>query len=95
MYNRFAPGESALSDPEEAIAFQGACATVGIERWGQRSGALAPLLRKHPDAVSRWVREGAQRRSRDSEFSDAMDDLDERLSREAIDRVKRGFRNRA
>ena len=30
-------------------------ATVGIERWGQRSGALAPLLRKHPDAVSRWM----------------------------------------
>ena len=70
-------------------------ATVGIERWGQRSGALAPLLRKHPDAVSLWVREGAQRRSRDPEFSGAMDDLDERLGREAIDRVKRGFRNRA
>jgi len=65
-------------------------ATVGIERWGQRSGELGPLMRKHPDAVSRWVREGARRRSRDREFSDAMDDLDVRLSREAIDRVKRG-----
>lgn len=69
-------------------------ATVGIERWGQRSGALAPLLRKHPDAVSRWVREGAQRRSTDREFSNAMDDLDVRLSREAIDRVRRGVRSR-
>jgi REP element-mobilizing transposase RayT len=65
-------------------------ATVGIERWGQRSGELGPLMRKHPDAVSRWVREGARRRSRDREFSDAMDDLDVRLSREAIDRVERG-----
>ena len=65
-------------------------ATVGIERWGQRSGELGPLMRKHPDAVSRWVREGARRRSRDREFSDAMDDLDVRLSREAIDRVRRG-----
>ena len=65
-------------------------ATVGIERWGQRSGELGALMRKHPDAVSRWVREGARRRSRDREFSDAMDDLDVRLSREAIDRVKRG-----
>jgi len=68
-------------------------ATVGIERWGQRSGALAPLLRKHPDAVSRWVREGAQRRSTDREFSNAMDDLDVRLSREAIGRVIRGIRS--
>ena len=68
-------------------------ATVGIERWGQRSGALAPLLRKHPDAVSRWVREGARLRSSDPEFSDAMDDLDLRLSKEAINRVKRGMRS--
>jgi REP element-mobilizing transposase RayT len=68
--------------------------TVGIERWGQRSGALAPLLRKHPDAVSRWVREGAQRRLTDPEFSNAMDDLDVRLRREAIDRVRRNARSR-
>ncbi len=62
--------------------------TVGIERWGQRSGALAPLLRKHPDAVSRWVREGAQRRSGDPAFADAMDDLDVRLSQRALEAVR-------
>ena len=68
-------------------------ATVGIERWGQRSGVLALLLRKHPDAVSRWVREGAERRLTDAEFSNAVNDLDVRLSREAIDRVRRGARS--
>jgi len=51
-------------------------ATVGIERWGQRAAVLGALLGKHPDIVSRWARMGAERRSKDVEFSDALDQLD-------------------
>ena len=76
----------------ERVQLRVLVATVGVERWGQRSGALASLLRKHPDAVSRWVREGAQRRSRDPESADAMDDLDARLSERVLEGVRRGDR---
>jgi len=30
-------------------------ASCGIERWGQRAGKIAMVLRKHPVVVSRWV----------------------------------------
>jgi putative transposase len=56
-------------------------ATVGIERWNQRAGELGGILGKHPDVVSRWARAGAERRSSDQEFADALDRLDAALSK--------------
>ena len=55
-------------------------AAVGIERWDQRAGKLGSVLGKHPDVVSRWVRAGAQRRSSDQEFAEALDRLDATLA---------------
>jgi len=55
-------------------------ATVGIERWGQQAGKLGGILGKHPDVVSRWARAGAERRSSDQEFAEAMDRLDAALA---------------
>ena len=66
-------------DPETRRLHQ-LIATVGIERWGQRAAALGGLLGKHPDVVSRWARTGAERRSREVEFSDALDRLDRSLA---------------
>ena len=51
-------------------------ATVGIERWDQRAGKLGTVLGKHPDVVSRWARAGAERRSSDQGFAEALDRLD-------------------
>jgi putative transposase len=55
-------------------------ATVGIERWNQRAGKLGSLLGKHPDVVSRWARAGAERRSSDEEFAEALGRLDATLA---------------
>jgi hypothetical protein len=54
-------------------------ATVGIERWEQRAGKLGHILGKHPDVVSRWARAGAERRSSDRDFAEALDRLDATL----------------
>ncbi len=54
-------------------------ATIGIERRSQRAGVLGPLLGKHPDVVSRWVRIGAERRCTDEDFAEAADNLDRRV----------------
>ncbi len=51
-------------------------ATLGIERWGQRAGKLGAVLGKHPDVISRWARKGAERKSFEPEFSEAVDQLD-------------------
>jgi len=66
---------SSRKDPETTRLHQ-LVATVGIERWGQRASALGGSLGKHPDVVSRWARTGAQRRLKEVEFSDAIDQLD-------------------
>jgi hypothetical protein len=55
-------------------------ATAGIERWDQRAGKLGSILGKHPDVVSRWARAGAERRSTDPEFAEALDRLDTTLA---------------
>ena len=55
-------------------------ATVGIERWDQRAGKLGEILGKHPDVVSRWARAGAERRSTEPEFAQALDRLDAALA---------------
>jgi len=54
---------------------------AGIERWGQHAAGLGGLLGKHPDVVSRWARKGAQRRSKEVEFSDALNQLDGLLAK--------------
>jgi hypothetical protein len=54
-------------------------ATVGIERWEQRAGKLGHTLGRHPDVVSRWARAGAERRSSDRDFAEALDRLDATL----------------
>jgi len=51
-------------------------ASTAVERWGQRVGVLGPLLGKHPDVVSRWVRMGAERRCTDEDFAETADHLD-------------------
>jgi putative transposase len=51
-------------------------ATVGIERWSQRAGELGGVLGKHPDVVSRWARAGAERKTTDPKFVEAIDQLD-------------------
>jgi REP element-mobilizing transposase RayT len=51
-------------------------ASVGIERWGQRPGVLGPILGKHPDVVSRWVRLAADRKHEERGFSETADHLD-------------------
>jgi len=56
-------------------------ATLGSEQWDQRAALLGGLLGKHPDVVSRWARTGAEKRSKDVEFSDALDQLDRLLVR--------------
>jgi hypothetical protein len=55
-------------------------ATVGIERWGQRAGKIGDVLVKHPDVVSRWARAGAEKKSSDPEFAEAIDQLDALLA---------------
>jgi len=65
-------------------------ATVGIECWGQRAGVLGTVLQKHPDGVSRWVNRSARLRGEDVAFARALADLDERLSRMALERLAEG-----
>ena len=59
-------------------------ATVGVERWYQSPRDLGRALGRRADVVSRWVRWGARRRQEDTEFREAYDDLDRRLS-ETVD----------
>ena len=35
-------------------------ASCGVERWDQRAGHLADILKKHPVVVSRWVSEAGR-----------------------------------
>ena len=72
-------------------------ASCGIERWGQRAGNLARVLRKHPVVVSRWVSEGNRLRVKDQEFSAALEALDKALSLRALELLRanrRPTRNR-
>ena len=55
-------------------------ATVGVERWRQSPRELGKVLGRRGDAISRWVRWGAERRITEAEFAEAHDELDRRLS---------------
>jgi hypothetical protein len=70
---------SSRRDPETNRLHQ-LVATVGIERWNQTAGKLGALLGRHPDVISRWVRTGAARKSKDVEFSQAVEELDRLLT---------------
>jgi len=61
-------------------------ATLGVERWSQRSGELAELLGKNPEVVSHWVGQGVRRRMKDADFNRALDELDHEL----VARLERG-----
>jgi putative transposase len=80
---------SARRDPATA-RLRMLVATVGIERWGQRAGALAKVLDKHSDGVSRWVSRGAALRGEDPAFAKEAAELDEELSRQTLDRLRQG-----
>jgi hypothetical protein len=58
-----------------------------IERWDQRAGELAAVLRKHPVVVSRWFSEASRIRSENHAFADELDALDDALAKKAIERL--------
>jgi len=62
-------------------------ASCGIERWDQRAGHLAAVLKKHPVVVSRWVGEASRIRSEDQAFTDELDALDRAMGEKAIHRL--------
>jgi len=62
-------------------------ASCGIERWDQRAGHLAAVLKKHPVVVSRWVGEASRIRSEDQAFTDELDALDQAMGEKAIHRL--------
>jgi hypothetical protein len=55
-------------------------------------GVRSDKPKKHPDAVSRWVSQGAASRIEDEEFAGTTDDLDIRLSEQTGEEVARGTR---
>jgi REP element-mobilizing transposase RayT len=54
-------------------------ATVGIERWRQKSTDLGTVLNKNPDVVRRWASLGSRLRSADDSWAVEIEDLDIRL----------------
>jgi len=67
-----------LTDVEQTLGIYGD--TLGVERWHQSPRELGRALGRRADVVSRWVRWGARRRQEESDFGDAYDELDRRLS---------------
>ena len=63
-------------------------AALGLERWSQRTSALAEVLGRNPEVVSYWVGEGVRRRLADPDFAGRLDDLDRALA-EAVGRTAR------
>ena len=63
-------------------------ATCGVERWDQRAGHLAAVLKKHPVVVSRWVSEAGKIRIEDDDFAADLETLDQALSTKAIERLE-------
>jgi REP element-mobilizing transposase RayT len=50
--------------------------TLAIERWGIRAKAIAELVGRRPEAVSRWASRGADLRQQSQEFASAYEALD-------------------
>ena len=55
-------------------------AALGIERWGIPAKAMAQLVGRMPEAVSRWGSRGAEMRQESEEFRQAYEKLDETLA---------------
>jgi REP element-mobilizing transposase RayT len=66
----------ARKDPRDRVLVT----AVGVERWYQSARGLGKALGRRADVVSRWVRRGAKRRQEESDFREAYDELDRRLS---------------
>jgi hypothetical protein len=66
-------------------------AAVGIERWGQRAGLLAPLLEKHTVAVNSVGSRGSPPATACPEFDEEMNRLDEKLNILALDAQAQGL----
>ena len=64
----------------------------GIERWVITAKALAQLVGRMPEAVSRWGSRGAEMRQESLEFREAYEKLDETLS--ATHKDKKRFPNK-
>ncbi len=62
-------------------------AACGIERWNQRAGDIAIVMKKHPAVVSRWVSEAGRIRKENTELAQDLDDLDRAKSEPAIERL--------
>ena len=65
-------------------------AAVAVERWGQRAGQLAKLLKKHPVAVSRWVADATRQRIEDPGYTEELDALDKALNDWALKAHEKG-----
>jgi len=63
-------------------------ASCGVERWDQRAGRLAAVLKKHSVVVSRWVGEASQLRNDDKDFVTDLESLDQAMSTKAIERIE-------
>ena len=63
-------------------------ASCGVERWDQRAGRLAAVLKKHSVVVSRWVSEAGRIRNEDKDFAAKLESLDQAMSTKAIERLE-------
>jgi hypothetical protein len=55
-------------------------AALAVERWRLGTKALAPLVGRRADVVTRWARMGAALRQADAAFRSRYDELDQRLA---------------
>ena len=55
-------------------------ATLAVSRYGFRVCAVASLLRKHGNTVTRYVNRGLRKEGNDPEFKNRIDDLDAAIS---------------
>lgn len=55
-------------------------AALAIERWGISARALADLVGRRPEAVSRWASRGAELRQKSADFRAAYEKLDHELA---------------
>jgi REP element-mobilizing transposase RayT len=62
-------------------------ASCGIERWEQRAGELAVILRKHSVVVSRWASEARRLSNEDEAFAAQIEALDQAVSKAALQRI--------
>jgi hypothetical protein len=67
---------------------------LGIERWGIPAKALAQLVGRMPEAVSRWGSRGAEMRQESEEFREAYEKLDETLATNHLEKKRHPNKDR-